>query len=129
MSEEEAGREYLRSKPYPSHFVAGGVEQLVSDWERTAQSVAAGEEQYQDDYLNDMDGRAIIEEVLSHLGGGSETTRKRVEAADRLIRKHLVPTDECIWGETNALKHGYTREKDWWYYHRPKVVDRTWRTF
>lgn len=129
MSKEEEARSYLRLKSYPSHIVEGGLERLVRNWERVAESVASGEEQYQDDYLNDMDGRAIIEEVLSHLGGGSEAMQKRVQAADSLIRQHLIPTEECLWGEKNARKYGYSREKDWWYYHRPKVVDDSWRSF
>ncbi len=89
-----------------------------------------GEPQEQDDYLNDADGRRIIADLWPHLPANEqEPVATRLAAADTLIRAHLIPTDECIWGKENALKYGYTRERDWWYFNRPKVVDPTWRTY
>ena len=123
-------RDYLRSREYADHVVRDGLEGLVRAWEATVQSVAAGEEQYQDDYLNDMDGRSILEEALG-VAPDAERSRwvDRVRAADDMIRSHLISTLECIWGEENANKHGYSRERDWWYYHRPMTVGQGWRSF
>src|SRR6266571_4266274 len=97
---------------------------------RRLKSVVSGEAQYQDDYLNDMDGRRILEEALQ-VAPPEERSKwlEHVRTADERIREHLVSTSECIWGEENAAKHGYSRERDWWYYHRPRSVGQGWRSF
>jgi hypothetical protein len=123
-------RDYLRSHGYADFVVRDGLAGLVRSWERTVASVAAGEEQYQDDYLNDMDGRRILEEALEVAGPEDRSNWvDRVRVADDTIRGHLVPTNGCIWGDDNAVKHGYSRERDWWYYHRPRKVEGDWRSF
>ena len=77
-----------------------------------------------------MDGRHILAGRLPHLDAQQRReAEERLARADALIRPHLVATAECICGEENALKYGYTRDRDWWYYHRPGVVDETWRDF
>jgi hypothetical protein len=126
----DAARSYLRFRRYPDHVIAGGLDRLIANWESVAVSVGRGEPQEQDDYLNDADGRRIIADLWPHLPANEqEPVATRLAAADTLIRAHLIPTDECIWGKENALKYGYTRERDWWYFNRPKVVDPTWRTY
>lgn len=97
--------EYLRNRGYPDFVVEGGLARLVRSWEATADSVASGKAQDQDEYLNDMDGRRILEEPLG-IAPPEERTRwlELVRAIDAKIGPHLVPTVECIWGETNAAK-------------------------
>lgn len=123
-------REYLTARKCADFVIRDGLPGLVASWEATVASVAVGEEQCEDDYLNDMDGRHILEEALAAAPPAERSAwSARVRLADVTIRRHLVPTASCIWGEENAVKHGYTRDSDWWYYHRPKVVDASWRTF
>lgn len=113
-------REYLRRQDYADHVVRGGLEGVVCRWERFVESVASGEPQEIDDYLNEMDGRRILEEALTVAPPDEQSLwLPRVRAADGSMRSHLIPTEECLWGEHNARKYGYTREHDWWYYHRP----------
>jgi hypothetical protein len=123
-------REYLRSRKYADFVVRDGLAGLVRSWERVVGSVVSGEEQYQDDYLNDMDGRRILAEALE-VAPPEERSQwaERVRIADEMIRRHLIPTSGCIWGDENAVKHGYSRERDWWYYYRPKKVEQEWRSF
>jgi len=115
-------QDYLRRRNYADHVVRGGLDWLVHSWEHVVASVVAGEAQYRDDYMNDMDGRRILEEAL---GIAPPAERKmwlpRVRAADERIRPHLISCEECLWGDENATKYGYTREHDWWYYHRPDL--------
>lgn len=119
---------YLSERGYANHVVQNGLEGLLQSWAEIVESVASGEVQYQDDYLNDMDGRRILEEALAFVEPDqAETVMERIRTADTRILVHLVPTAGCIWGEENARKHGYSRDRDWWYYHRPRVVDETWR--
>lgn len=123
-------REYLQHRGYADFVVAGGLKGLVDGWERVVDSIVRGEEQFQDDYLNDMDGRRILAEALA-VASPAERQRweARVRAADDRVRPHLVPTAKCLWGEENAARYGYTRERDWWYYHRPRAVEAHWRTY
>jgi len=100
-------------------------EELVADWEREVASISAGKPRCDEDcYLNEMDGRRILHDVLEAAPDGEFVEwRNRVSKADDLVRPHLVPTRECIWGERNAATHGYDRDRHWWYFHRPRVDD------
>jgi hypothetical protein len=126
----DSARAYLRAHGYPSHVVEGGLEYLLRGWESVARSVARGEVQYQDDYLNDVDGRHIIFEMMPDLSPDQRAEAEdRVGAADSMLRLNLIPTNECLWGLENDVRHGYSRAVHWWYYHRPRLVDESWRNF
>ena len=126
----DSARAYLRAKKYPEHTIDGGLERLLAGWEAVANSVARGEVQYEDDYLNDMDGRRILEDMLDDLSPDQRSmAEKRLASADSLIRPLLIGIDECLWGAENAQKCGYSRDRDWWYFHRPPNVDSSWRSF
>ena len=126
----DSARRYLRQNGYPAQTIDGGLERLLRHWDLVARSVAQGEVQYQDDYLNDMDARRILADMLPHLDPQQRQEAEECLAeADSLIKPHLIPTEQCIWGDENAQQYGYSRDRDWWYYHRPPVVDQTWRNF
>jgi hypothetical protein len=113
-------RDYLQSRNYAEPVIRGGLDGLVRNWESVAESVASGESQYRDDYLNDMDGRRILEEAMDVAPDDDKALWvERVRTADEKIRLHLRPTKECLWGEDNARKYGYSRNRDWWYYLEP----------
>jgi hypothetical protein len=114
-------RDYLQRQNYAEHVVRGGLEWLVGSWECVVGLAVAGKARDGDEYLKDMDGRRILEEALNTAPPEElETWLPRVRAADERIRPHLVPCEECLWGDDNAAKYGYTREHHWWYYPRPK---------
>jgi hypothetical protein len=123
-------RDFLERHQYADSVVAGGLPGLVNAWEAVVNSVARGDVQHEDDYLNDMDGRRILAEALA-VAPMEERRRweSRVAVADAAVRRHLVPTTECLWGAANAAKYAYSRDREWWYFHRPRVVDASWRTF
>ena len=124
-------KEYCRKRGYADHVVRGGMTYLVESWEQTVESVARGEVQFQDDYLNDMDGRQIPDEVLAVVTDEQKTQfGQRIAKADQRFLAAVIPTTECLWGDQNAKKHGLTRENQWWYFNRPTNVDeREWRTY
>ncbi len=118
---------YLAAQRYADHVVTGGVRGLVESWEYTVDGIIRGETMIEPEYLNDMDGRRILAEVLAILP--PEERRDwdvRVHLADARVRPFLVPTVNCLWGQANEQRHGYVREQDWWYYHRPLIVDPDW---
>jgi hypothetical protein len=121
-------RDYLKVRRCADYVVRDGLEGLVRGWEQVAASVAAGQEQFQDDYLNEMDGRQLLAEVLAIATPAERgDAEARIASADQLIRSHLLPTQACILGDENAAKYGYDRARDWWYFHRPRVVEANWR--
>jgi hypothetical protein len=120
-------RDYLKSKGYAAHVVRGGLNRLVEDWEQIVNSIMRGEAQEYYEYLNDMDSRCILEEALMIAPAElANKFRKRVADADQRVQAYLEETDDCIWGAEVAAKRGYTREGEWWYFHRPRNIDESW---
>ena len=64
----DAVRRFLRARGSPAHVVEEGLEGLVRGWEETVERVAAG---YPldtiEDYLNDLDGRQLLEIGRAHV--------------------------------------------------------------
>lgn len=80
--------------------------------------------------MNDVDGRHFLDQMLPHLDAHqTRLTTEQLAEADSRIRPPLVPTTVCIWGEVNAAQYGYERATHWWYFHRPRVVDESWRAY
>jgi hypothetical protein len=123
----KAIRDYSLTRGYSTKVVDGGLAYLLSDWERTVQSIASGEPQYLDDYLNDMDARRIIEELLP-LATPEERAQydQPLGVADKQFHAVTIPTGACIWGVENERQHGWERSREWWYYRRPQHVGPDW---
>lgn len=120
-------RSYLADRKYADHVIAGGLAQLVEDWEAVVDEILRGDSQNEPEYLNDMDGRRILAEALAILPPDErQSWEERVQAADARIRSVLIPTAHCLWGRKNEQRNGYQRERDWWYYHRPPNGDPDW---
>src|SRR5215510_13552076 len=58
-------REYLHERGGSERVIEGGLKGLVEDWEKTVRSVEEGYGLTLDDYLNDLDARQLIADVLS----------------------------------------------------------------
>ena len=90
----------------------------------TVQEVVGGYTASFDEYLNDIDGRRIIDELLPL---ADATERAMVEASlpalDGSFIKATLPTSSCIWGEDVAQEHKYQPGRDWWYYRIPSNLD------
>jgi len=122
-------REYLIDEQYPKHVVSGGLPHLVANWEATAAGIRDGSPAYvmYEEFLNDMDGRRILQECLDLLRADeAAAVRRRVAQADQLFRDATLPTAHCIWGDATADERGYSRDKDWYYFRRPEEVDGSW---
>jgi hypothetical protein len=75
------------------------------------ESVANGQAQGRDEYVNDMDGRGIREEALAIAPAEERALWMRVPAAEKKIRTHLKPSKDCLRD---------SREGHCWYYHEPQ---------
>jgi hypothetical protein len=114
-------REYLRRSGAPYSVVARGLRGLVENWERVVTQVVEGYNLSLDDYLNDMDTRQLLSNALEL---APEEVRAafmaRVHDADLRIRLNLVPAGRCLWGGIVAEEEGWTEEKNWWYFEKPR---------
>jgi hypothetical protein len=117
---EDPVREFLESRGCPEHIVEGGLDGLLEQWENAVDDV---EETYPlglDDYLDDMDGRELIEGAVEV--APAETRRavlKRLQKADERMKALLVPAGRCLWGSDMAEQHDWTPQRNWWYFMQP----------
>jgi hypothetical protein len=114
-------RDYLRQQGAPYQVIANGLRGLVENWERVVKAVEAGYDLSLDDYLNDMDGRQLLENALSVAPVEvRDAFLARVQAADERMRSLVVPAGRCLWGQIVAEEEGWRANKQWWYFTRPR---------
>jgi len=120
MDASDPVRDFLRQRGCPDHVIKNGLRGLIENWEEVVESVARSYRLGLDDYLNDLDGRQLLEEVLV-----VAPKEKRAEYLERLRRvdermKTLVePAGRCLWGDEVAESEGWTAGKNWWYFSKP----------
>jgi hypothetical protein len=120
MKTKDPVGEFLQKRGYPEHVVKGGLQGLTVNWEEVVRSVEEGYSLGLDDYLNDMDGRQLIEEVLPiSPAGDKETVLKRIRQADARMQWLVKPAGRCLWGDETARQQGWTANKNWWYFSIP----------
>lgn len=121
MTPQDPVRVFLQERGCPETVVRRGLRGLVERWEQTVQEIRSGYRLGIDDYLNDMDGRQLIEEILQTApAAGTPSLIRRVRDADAMLRPLLQPARECLWGAEAAAQHGWTADRQWWYFHQPK---------
>ena len=119
--EREAVRRFLTSRGCTERIVDGGIDALITEWARIAESVATGyKPDSLDDYLNDMDVRELIALTLASVPAAVRPARReRLAAADARIRSALKPRARCLWGPGVAASHRWKPEVQWWYFMQP----------
>lgn len=123
MTAAERVREYLEERRCPEHVVAGGLDGLLAAWEVTVAQLEAGYPLGLEDYLNDMDGRELLEGALAV--AQDPDAWGRAADADARARAQLVATRGCLWGDEEAALEGWTAERNWWYFGRPRHAGAT----
>ena len=111
-------REFLKRRGSAEHVVRGGLPGLVKNWESVVESVKRGYNLGLDDYLNDMDGRQLLDEALE-IATADQAYIQRVRRADESMRSLVKPIGRSLWGERNAKEHRWSAEKNWWYFAVP----------
>jgi hypothetical protein len=120
--EHDPIREYLQGRGCAAEVVERGLDGLIAEWELIASDLAEqGCVLGMDDYLNDLDGRDILEGALQALDPAARAAaRPRVEVADLKVIGATVPCADCLWGEELAESHGWQPGKQWWYFRVPR---------
>ncbi|MGE5844563.1 MAG: hypothetical protein ACM32K_06650 [Syntrophaceae bacterium] len=112
--------EFLRKRGCPEHVVRGGLRGLAENWEEVVRSVEEGYSLGLDDYLNDLDGRQLLEEALAVAPAqDKKTALQRVRRADAKMQTLVRPSGRCLWGDETARHEGWTARKNWWYFSIP----------
>lgn len=120
-------RDYLERQGYADYIIEGGVEYLLTSWESTVASIIDGDVPDYNSYLKCMDRRRILDETLKLIPIYQQTWyQQRVFEADDRLKQHLVFVAEPLCGLALATERGYSAERQWWYFHRPRLVNETW---
>ncbi len=122
MTPPDPVRHFLAERGSPPHVVQGGLEGLLRGWEETVTAVAAGYPlDTLDDYLNDLDGRQILEEALTFVPPHrSVALHRRLALADSRFLSLVTPVSRCLWGDRAARDNGWDPHRSWWYWRRPR---------
>jgi hypothetical protein len=114
-------REFLKQQGAPYGVITSGLRGLVENWERVVAQVIDGYDLPLDDYLNDMDGRQLLENALDVAPEElKQAVISRVHDADMRVRLNLVPAGRCLWGGIVAADEGWRPERNWWYFEKPR---------
>jgi hypothetical protein len=120
MSKTDPVRDFLKKKGCPPHIIEGGLLGLVQNWEDIVESVKRSYPLGLEDYLNDLDGRQLLEEALNIASTREkEKYLEQVRRSDKLMRSLVKPAGKCLWGDEVAQTEGWTAEKNWWYFTQP----------
>jgi len=121
MSHPDPVRDYLRQSGASHSVIVNGLRGLVENWERVVREVQKGYRLTFDDYLNDMDGRQLLENAMGLAPEEIRAAyRDRIATADRAAEAVLVPSSRCIWGQIVADDEGWRPERNWWYFRLPR---------
>jgi hypothetical protein len=117
-------RDYrLPLKPISRRVTDHNLDYLIDRWESHVARVAQDRLGDRDEYLNAMDTRQILAEAIAVADDmQSVAMLPRLAEVDRRFRSLVLPTEVCAWGAYNAYRHGWTREREWWYWTRPRHV-------
>ena len=120
MTANDPVRTFLANRGCPEDVVAGGLEGLVSEWERAVAQVEEGYPLGLDDYLNDLDGRQLLEEALEVASAIERAAAvARIREADARMLRGARLVNESLWGSRVADREGWTAEQNWWYFAVP----------
>ncbi len=107
-------RDFLKSK---SDLVKqNGLNYLIPTWRRFAENYADKEELIYE-WLNDLDSRRIIDEILKLLSN-QERIKVKIDLTpiDKLVIEKTFQVSECVLGEEIESAQKYNRVDNWYYY-------------
>jgi hypothetical protein len=117
-------RQFCIEQGFSVRVCEDGFEYLLQGWESTVSEVETGYRALFDEYLNDVDGRDIINRLLP-LAEDKERAmvESRLPEIDSRFIEATVPTGTCIWGVEAAARDGLDQQQHWWYFRVPGKLD------
>ena len=107
---------YLAEAGYPDSVQEKGLPGLLDDWDKTVRQVEKGWELGWEDYVNDMDGRRILDEVVKKFPQASPPRLLQLDLRFRAV----TDLGSCVWGDDVASDEGWDSIQIWYYYRHPK---------
>jgi hypothetical protein len=99
-----------------------GLNYLIPNWIRFADKYADTEDLIYE-WLNDLDTRKIIDEILDTL---PKNERIKIEidlnSIDNTVIEKTFEVNECVWGQKVEKDNNYNRRKHWYYYRMNQNV-------
>jgi len=124
MSKQDFVSEYLVERGCPTAIVKGGLAGLVEQWEALVAEVETGYSLGLDDYLNELDVRQLLADLMTSAPEGeTKPFTQRLQAADQQFLSLTKPTEACLWGEAIAEEEHWSADNNFWYYRRPRQGD------
>ena len=124
---EKAIAEYCRRRGYSDLVVQGGLEYLVSGWERTVRQIESGYPGIVDEYINNLDRWRIIH-GLWPLTSAEQQVRygPRLEEADKRFEAATESVEESFALGVRKNRDRYPPVVRWLYYRVPKDKVPNW---
>jgi len=118
-------RAFLAARGLSGEALEGGASELVRRWEQAARDAEHARYPFGiEDWLNELDGRHLLEELGRALPGAIDgPLAARLSEADRRLRAATETSLECVWGATLAARQGWSPGREWWYWRRPRAVN------
>lgn len=117
-------RQFCLEQGFSFRVCEDGFEFLLRGWESTVSEIETGYRALFDDYLNDVDGRDIINRLLPFADDEERTMiESSLPQVDSRFLDATVPTRRCIWGDEAAARNGLDEGRHWWYFRIPQKLD------
>lgn len=92
------------------HDLADSLER----WSRTVAEVEQGYALTFDDYLNDLDLRHALRDIVV-----GHPLHEALAVIDARFLQATFPSGSCVWGEENAEAEAWDRDREWYYWRLP----------
>ena len=114
-------KDYLQKQKYSSLVIDNGLNRLIPNWRK--QVNINFNTNIIEEYINYLDGRRIIDEILDLL---SENERKKIQneldEIDDLFRQNTFETNQCILRKEIEQEELINRIDHWYYYRITKLI-------
>ncbi len=106
---------YLTRRGVADHLIGVGLDGLISRWDTVVGEVASGYTGGLDEYLNDLDLRQILGDVIAAVAETRGPLLARLREVDGRFVVATRPVDANLWG---AAGRG-DAHRSWWYFRVP----------
>lgn len=108
--------QFLADSGYSESIQEKGFAGIVESWEKTVRETEAGWKLTWEDFVNDVDARRIIDEVVKKFPSATPQNLLMLDLRFRAAT-NLGP---CLWGDDVAADEGWDSVQNWYYYRHPK---------
>lgn len=106
---------YLTRRGVADHLIGVGLSGLIGRWSAVVDEVSSEYPCGLDDYLNDLDLRQILSDVIAAVAETRGPLLTRLRDVDARFLASTVPVEVNLWGTAGR---GDAR-RSWWYFRVP----------